>query len=190
MRNHLHFNYICPMSSTAKIIWLTGLSGSGKSTLADALKKALEKKGETVIQLDGDLLREGLNSDLGFSPEDRRENIRRTREVAKLMHRAGLTVVAAMISPYRADRDKLRAELPKHAFIEVFVDCPLDVCEQRDVKGLYKQARRGEINNFTGIDAPYEAPLNPEVHIQTHRMTIEEAVNVLLQTIENTNNVH
>ena len=164
------------------IIWLTGLSGSGKSTIARAVERELFNQSMHPYVLDGDNIRHGLNSNLGFSPEDRFENIRRVAEVAKLMADAGLVVITAFISPYRDDRNRAR-EIANEAsleFVEIFVDTPLAVCEQRDPKRLYAKARAGEIANFTGIDAPYEAPENPELTIHTHHQTLNEAVTHIL----------
>jgi adenylylsulfate kinase len=146
-------------------LWFTGLSGSGKSTLAVEVEHRLHDKGMHTYLLDGDNVRHGLNRDLGFSPEDREENIRRIGEVVHLFVDAGLIVLASFISPYRRDRDRIRNLLPKGRFIEIFVDCDLETCEARDPKGLYKKARQGEIKNFTGISAPYEKPENPELII-------------------------
>ncbi|KAK9053279.1 hypothetical protein SSX86_029912 [Deinandra increscens subsp. villosa] len=148
------------------VIWITGLSGSGKSTLACALTRALHSRGKLTYILDGDNVRHGLNSDLTFKPEDRAENIRRIREVAKLFSDAGVICIASVISPYRKDRDACRSILPDGDFIEVFMDMPLHVCEARDPKGLYKLARAGKIEGFTGVDDPYEPPLNAEITIQ------------------------
>ncbi|XXG46135.1 hypothetical protein AAC387_Pa02g1053 [Persea americana] len=148
------------------VVWITGLSGSGKSTLACALSRQLHKKGKLSYILDGDNVRHGLNKDLGFKAEDRTENIRRIGEVAKLFADAGLICIASLISPYRRDRDACRALLPEANFIEVFMNMPLEVCEARDAKGLYKLARAGKIKGFTGIDDPYEPPLNCEIEIQ------------------------
>jgi len=164
-------------------VWFTGLSGSGKSTIAVALEKTLWDRGIRSYILDGDNIRHGLNSDLGFSPEDRTENIRRIGEVAKLFTDAGLVAITAFISPYRADRDQVRALMPAD-FIEVFVDCPVDVCEQRDVKGLYKKARAGEIKEFTGVSAPYEAPAAPELVIRSNALSVAESVRAILAQIE------
>lgn len=144
-------------------VWFTGLSGSGKSTVAVAVEKALWDRGVRTYILDGDNVRHGLNSNLGFSPEDRTENIRRIGEVAKLFNDAGLVALTAFISPYRADRDKVRALMGAGDFLEVLVDCPVEECEKRDVKGLYAKARAGELKGFTGIDDPYEPPLAPEL---------------------------
>lgn len=150
-----------------RLIWFTGLSGAGKSTLANALEQQLNQRGYHTYLLDGDNIRHGLNRDLGFSPQDRTENIRRVAEVAKLFLDAGLLVITAFISPYRADRAAIRALVETEEFIEVFVDTPLEICEQRDPKGLYKKARAGEIRDFTGLDAPYEAPIAPEFILTT-----------------------
>ena len=164
----------------AAVIWFTGLSGSGKSTLALAAEQALHQRGCRTIVLDGDNIRHGLNKNLGFSPEDREENIRRIGEVANLFVQAGVIAMTAFISPYRADRDKARAVAPEGRFIEVYVDCPLEVCEQRDPKGLYKKARAGQIKEFTGIDAPYEAPVNPEIDVNTGELGVQACVEKLL----------
>ncbi|MEW5838758.1 MAG: adenylyl-sulfate kinase [Pseudomonadota bacterium] len=158
------------------VIWFTGLSGSGKSTLAGALEEALFAAGVRCYLLDGDNVRHGLNKDLGFNDADRVENIRRIGEVAKLMLDAGLIVLTAFISPFRADRDMVRAMLEPGEFIELHLDVPLEVCEQRDPKGLYKKARAGEIPHFTGIDSPYESPLSPEIRINTAAQPIEASV--------------
>jgi len=147
------------------VLWFTGLSGSGKSTVAGALEQALHPLGVSTYLLDGDNVRHGLCRDLGFSDADRKENIRRVGEVAKLMVDAGLVVLTAFISPHRAERQMVRDMLPEGRFIEIFVDTPLAVCEARDPKGLYKKARAGELRNFTGIDSVYEAPEQPEIHL-------------------------
>ena len=151
----------------SRTVWFTGLSGSGKSTLAFAVEKALVARGVAAYVLDGDNVRFGLNRDLGFAPEDRTENIRRIGEVCRLFQDAGMIVLTAFVSPYTADRDSVRALHPEGAFVEVFVDTPLEVCEARDVKGLYAKARAGEIPEFTGISAPYEAPTDPEIRVDT-----------------------
>ena len=158
------------------IVWLTGLSGSGKSTIAVELEKRLWDHGVRAFILDGDNIRHGLNKNLGFSPADRTENIRRIGEVAKLFTEAGMVAITAFISPYRADRGQVRALVPQGDFIEVLVDCPLDVCEQRDVKGLYEKARAGKIPEFTGISAPYEPPLEPELTLRTHELSVADSV--------------
>lgn len=165
-------------------IWMTGLPASGKSTLAVALEKALWERGVHAFVLDGDNVRHGLNKDLGFSPEDRNENIRRIGEVAKLFTTAGVVNVTAFISPYRADRDQARALVKPGEFIEVFVDCTLDECERRDPKGHYKKARAGEMREFTGVSAPYEAPTNPEIVVQTHKHSEAECVGTILEYLE------
>jgi adenylylsulfate kinase len=166
-------------------LWFTGLSGSGKSTVAVALEHALAAQGKLTYRLDGDNVRLGINKNLGFSAEDRTENIRRVGEVSKLFVEAGVITLSSFISPYREDRDIVR-QLHKDGdmdFIEVFVDCSLDEAEKRDPKGLYKKARAGEIKNFTGIDDPYEAPLNPEVHLHSDQQTIEEEIEVLINVL-------
>ena len=160
----------------AAVIWFTGLSGSGKSTLANELEYRLNKLGIHTFLLDGDNVRHGLNSDLGFSPEDRAENIRRVGEVARLFWEAGIVVLVSFISPYRKDRRRARSLIDDGKFIEVYVKCPLEVAEQRDPKGLYKKARAGIIQDFTGISAPYEEPENPEIVVETDRLSIEESV--------------
>lgn len=158
------------------ILWFTGLSGSGKSTLANEVEQRLFAEGCFTYLLDGDNVRHGLNGDLGFSPEDRTENIRRIGEVAKLFVDAGALVLTAFISPYREDRDRVRGIVEDPSdFIEVFVDCPLEICERRDPKGLYVKARSGEIPEFTGISAPYEAPESPEICLDTSELTVVEA---------------
>ncbi len=166
------------------VIWFTGLSGSGKSTLALEVESALHQHGHLTYVLDGDNIRHGLNKNLGFSPADREENIRRIGEVAKLFADAGVITMTAFISPYRGDRDKARDLLGEGRFIEVFVDCALDVCEERDPKGLYKLARAGEIKEFTGISAPYEAPANPEVVVNTGEQTLEESTQEVIAFLE------
>ena len=166
-------------------LWFTGLSGSGKSTVAVALEGALYEAGRLSYRLDGDNVRLGINKNLGFSAEDRTENIRRIGEIAKLFVDTGVIVLSSFVSPYREDRDTVR-QLHEEAgmdFIEVFVDVPLDVAESRDPKGLYKKARAGEIKNFTGIDDPYEAPLNAEVILNSHEMSLQEEVDTLLNVL-------
>ncbi|MBW6475082.1 MAG: adenylyl-sulfate kinase [Anaerolineaceae bacterium] len=166
------------------LIWLTGLSGSGKSTIASALELRLNKEfGVHTYLLDGDNIRTGLNADLGFSDSDREENIRRIGEVTKLMVDAGLIVITAFISPFQCDRDRVRALLPTGQFWEVYVDCPLEICEQRDPKRLYAKARLGQIPEFTGISSPYEAPLSPEMVLTTHTETLESCVNQIIQKL-------
>jgi len=167
-------------------IWFTGLSGSGKSTIAVALENALFKHGKLSYRLDGDNVRLGINKNLGFSEEDRKENIRRIGEISKLFGDAGTIALSSFISPYRADRREVRTlhEAANLKFVEVFVDCSLEVAEDRDPKGLYKKARAGEIKNFTGIDDPYEAPEDPEIHLNTDRMTVEEEVAAIIDYLK------
>ena len=165
------------------VIWFTGLSGSGKSTLANAVGQVLHQQQHHTYVLDGDNVRHGLNKNLGFSPADREENIRRIGEVAKLFADAGTIVLTAFISPYRTDRDQARGLIADGRFVEVFVDCPLEVCEERDTKGLYKKARAGEIKEFTGISAPYEPPLNPEVTVDTAALSIEECARAVVTVL-------
>ncbi len=172
------------LNNKSFVIWFTGLSGSGKSTLAGNLEKKLFENGILTYLLDGDNIRTGLNKDLGFDEAGRNENIRRIGEVAKLIVDAGVIVLTAFISPFRNDRDTVRNLLGENEFIEVYVRCPLDVCEQRDVKGLYSKARAGEIKNFTGINSPYEEPDNPEIIIDTSELTMENSVNKLYTFIE------
>ncbi|TDJ82106.1 adenylyl-sulfate kinase [Campylobacter volucris] len=160
------------------VVWFTGLSGSGKSTLANALEEKLFNLGYHTYILDGDNVRHGLNKDLGFDEASRIENIRRIGELCKLFVDSGLIVICAFVSPFEKDRTFVRSLLKKDEFIEVFVDTPLEICEKRDPKGLYKKARNGEIQNFTGINSPYEKPLNPEIHIQ--KEDIKENVDMIL----------
>ena len=166
------------------IIWYTGLSASGKSTIAHEVEVTLFKRRHLCYVLDGDNIRHGLNKNLGFSPEDREENIRRIGEVAKLFSEAGIIAMTAFISPYRADRNKVRDLVGAGEFIEVFVDCPLEVLEERDPKGLYKKARAGEIAEFTGISAPYEAPENPELTIDTSTLSLKESAEMVIAYLE------
>jgi len=166
------------------ILWFTGLSGSGKTTLSIALERALYERKALVTILDGDVVRGGLNKDLGFSSEDRKENIRRIGEVARLLSETGFLVIVAFISPFRNDRDRIRASIDAGRFIEIFVDCPLEVCEQRDAKGLYRKARKGQIPDFTGISSPYEPPLNPEVHLRTDRQSLDQCVDTILHHLD------
>lgn len=167
-------------------LWFTGLSGSGKSTVTVAVEKALHKLGKMSYRLDGDNIRLGINKNLGFSHEDRTENIRRIGEISKLYCDTGIIALSSFISPYRADRDQVRAlhEDSGYSFIEVHVDCALAEAEKRDPKGLYKKARSGEIKNFTGIDDPYEAPLNAEITICTDKMTLEQEVDIILNYLQ------
>jgi adenylylsulfate kinase len=166
------------------VIWFTGLSGSGKSTLANAVESMLYDRGCHTYILDGDNIRHGLNKNLGFSPEDRHENIRRIGEVARLFSDAGVIALTAFISPYAADRQMAREMNPPGSFIEVYCECSLDVCEQRDTKGLYKKARAGQIKEFTGISAPYEPPPQPEVTVRTDQAGIEECARQVVAHLE------
>jgi len=166
------------------VVWLTGLSASGKSTIATELERELFRRGCQPFILDGDSVRQGLCRDLGFSERDRRENIRRVGEVSRLFADAGFICISAFISPHRADRDLVRDLMPRGMFIEVFVNAPLSVCEQRDPKGLYAKARKNKIRNFTGISSPYEPPLNPEIELCTDRLTVGQAVEKILRRLE------
>ena len=170
-------------SQQPKVLWFTGLSGSGKSTIANLVEKKLHALGKHSFLLDGDNIRHGLNKDLGFTDTDRIENIRRVGEVAKLMADAGLIVLTAFISPFRAERDMVRAMLPEGEFVEIFIDTPIEVAEARDVKGLYKKARAGQLKNFTGIDSPYEPPERPSIRIDTQSMTSDEAAELIVDHI-------
>ena len=174
------------MKQKGVTIWLTGLSGSGKSTIAVELEHALLENGHQAYILDGDNIRHGLNKNLGFSPEDRSENIRRIGEVAKLFTDANIITITAFISPYRQDRENARKLQKDGEFIEVYVKCPLEVCEQRDTKGLYKKARAGEVKEFTGISAPYEEPVNHEITIDTSKMPVEESTRAIIKYLEET----
>jgi adenylylsulfate kinase len=171
------------MNQHATLIWFTGLSGSGKSTLAVQLEAELHERGYKTYLLDGDNIRAGLNKDLSFTDEGRVENIRRIGEVSKLLLDTGIIVLSAFISPFQADREQVKNIVGAENYVEVFVDAPLEVCEQRDVKGLYKKARAGEVRNFTGIDSPYEAPENADIHIPTHQLPIEQSIEKLLNTL-------
>ena len=166
------------------VLWFTGLSGSGKSTLAHALEEKLFNMGCRTFVLDGDNVRHGLNSNLGFSETDRSENIRRISEVSKLMLEAGLIVMTAFISPFKEDRNEARALIAKDNFIEIYCKASMETCEKRDVKGLYKKARAGEIKNYTGIDSPYEAPVNPELIIDTDQETLDYSVSKIMNYLE------
>jgi bifunctional enzyme CysN/CysC len=174
-------------NQTPRILWFTGLSGSGKSTIANEVEKRLYQDGRHSFLLDGDNVRHGLNKDLGFTDAARVENIRRVGEVAKLMTDAGLIVLTAFISPFQAERDLVRAMVPDDGFVEVFVDTPLEVAEQRDVKGLYAKARSGDLKNFTGIDSPYEAPQNPEIHIDTTKLSASQAADEIIAWLARNN---
>ncbi len=171
------------MGQRGQVFWFTGLSGSGKSTLANDLESQLHSQGRHTFLLDGDNLRHGLNGDLGFSESDRTENIRRVAEVARLMADAGLIVLTAFVSPFAADRAKARHIVGSERFVEIFVDCPLEVCESRDVKGLYAKARQGLIPDFTGISSPFEAPRHPDLHVRTDLSSLAECRQTLLAFI-------
>ena len=169
------------------VLWFTGLSGSGKSTLANAVEKKLFDTNHNVVVLDGDNIRHGLCSDLGFSENDRHENIRRIGEVSKLFVETGTIVLAAFVSPYEEDRKQIRNLLADDEFFEVFCDCDLSTCEERDPKGIYKRARKGEIKNFTGISAPYESPVSPDVRINSAKQTIDEEVGMVIDLLTTKN---
>jgi adenylyl-sulfate kinase len=171
------------LGQRGRMVWFTGLSGSGKSTISVRVEARLNELGRAVYLLDGDNIRHGLCSDLGFSEPDRRENMRRIGEVGRLFVEAGVIVLAAFISPYRADRLAIRNRVPPGDFVEVFVNTPLAVCEQRDPKGLYQLARAGEIPNFTGISAPYEAPIDPEIDLDTGSLSPDDAAEVVVQSL-------
>lgn len=165
------------------VIWFTGFSGSGKSTIASGLETRLFDSGIATYILDGDNIRKGLNKDLDFSDAGRVENIRRIGEVSKLFVDAGIVVLTAFVSPFASDREAVRTAVGAEKFIEIFVDCPLEVCEQRDTKGLYKKARKGEILNFTGISSPFEAPINADVHLHTDQLSIEESIDIVFKNV-------
>lgn len=171
------------LNQKGKTIWLTGLSGSGKSTIANELSHRLHNEGKLVYVLDGDNIRMGLNKDLGFSVNDRKENIRRISEVANLMTDLGVIVITAFISPFENERQMAKDIVGKDNFIEVYIKTPLEVCEERDPKGLYKKARTGEIPMFTGIDSPYEEPTNPDMFIKTDKMSIEDSVEFIYKNL-------
>ena len=171
------------MEQNSVLLWFTGLSGSGKSTIANALELKLHKDGYKTYTLDGDNIRKGINSDLNFSPEGRKENIRRIAEIAHLMIDAGVIVLAAFVSPYKKDRENIARIVGNDNFVEIFVNTSLEECEKRDVKGLYKKARAGEILDFTGVNAPYEAPENPDVEVVTDNLSIEESVSKIIASI-------
>ncbi len=166
------------------VLWFTGLSGSGKSTIAIEVERILNSKGYATYLLDGDNIRHRLNKDLGFSPEDRKENIRRVGEVAYLFQDAGIITLAAFISPFKEDRERIRNLIPNGRFIEIYVKCSLKTCEKRDVKGLYKKARAGLIKDFTGISSPYEEPTNPEIILNTEEETVEECVTKVINYLK------
>ena len=169
------------------VLWFTGLSGSGKSTLANALNETLHLRGISTYVLDGDNIRHGLCRDLDFSNKDREENIRRIGEVANLFLDAGIVTLTAFVSPFRADREKVRAIIGDRDFIEVYCSASLDICEKRDTKGLYKKARNGEINEFTGISSPYEEPTNPEILVNTGDLGLEESINLIINYLQGKN---
>lgn len=168
------------LNQRSVVIWFTGLSGSGKSTIAKGLESVLHEKGYFTQVLDGDNVRTGINNNLGFSEEDRTENIRRIAEVSKLFLNCGVITIDCFVSPSIAMREMAKNIIGEDDFIEIFVDCPIEVCEKRDVKGLYKKARKGEIKNFTGIDAPFEAPISPQLRIETQKQDVEESVKTVL----------
>jgi len=192
-KNHIHpvFDKILTredrerlLNQRAKVIWFTGLSGAGKSTLAAALEKELYSRGFLCKLLDGDNIRTGINNNLGFTDEDRKENIRRIAEVCKLFLNCGVITIAAFISPTNEIRKLAKSIIGEEDFIEIFVNPPLQVCEQRDTKGLYKKAREGEIQNFTGISAPFEAPENPDLVIDTSMVSVEESLGMVMEVLE------
>lgn len=172
------------LNQKGKVLWFTGLSGSGKSTVADALNSKLFSEGRLSYILDGDNVRQGLNKDLSFSSEDRTENIRRISEVAKLISETGTIVLTAFISPFRLDRAAAREIIGTDNFIEVYIDTPIEICEARDVKGLYKKARAGQIPSFTGISSPYEAPEKPEIIVKTENQSVEQSVDVIFALLK------
>jgi adenylyl-sulfate kinase len=189
MDKHIQFQHFA-LTQTERVqikhqtpicLWMTGLSGAGKSTLANALEQELNKKGKHTYILDGDNLRHGLNSDLGFSEADRNENVRRAAEAAKLMVDAGLIVIVGLISPFKKERDWARSLFKDNQFKEIFISTSLQECEERDVKGLYKKARQGKVKDFTGIDSPYEPPENPNVIIDTQYKSVSECVKLILE---------
>lgn len=189
-KNIVKHDYAVDQNSRSKLkkhksllLWFTGLSGSGKSTIANCVEQALHEKGIHTYTLDGDNVRKGLNSNLSFSPEDRTENIRRIAETAKLMMDAGLVVLAAFVSPYKKDRDNIRTIVGSENMVEIYINTSVEECERRDVKGLYKKARAGEIKNMTGISSPYEAPENPEIEIHTEKVNVEKATEHIINNI-------
>ena len=189
-KNIVKHSYLVNLDSRKKLkqhqpllVWFTGLSGSGKSTIANCVEQELHKNNIHTYTLDGDNIRKGLNSDLSFSPEDRTENIRRIAETSHLMMDAGLVVLAAFVSPYRIDREHIRNIVGDNNMIEVYINTSVEECERRDVKGLYKKARKGEIKNMTGISAPYESPLHPDIQINTEEVTVEDAAKQIINLI-------
>jgi len=189
-KNIVKHDYAVDQNSRSKLkkhksllLWFTGLSGSGKSTIANCVEQALHEKGVHTYTLDGDNVRKGLNNNLSFSPEDRTENIRRIAETAKLMMDAGLVVLAAFVSPYKKDRDNIRTIVGSENMVEIYINTSVEECERRDVKGLYKKARAGEIKNMTGISSPYEAPENPEIEIHTEKVNVEKATEHIINNI-------
>lgn len=189
-KNIVKHDYAVDQNSRSKLkkhksllLWFTGLSGSGKSTIANCVEQALHEKGIHTYTLDGDNVRKGLNNNLSFSPEDRTENIRRIAETAKLMMDAGLVVLAAFVSPYKKDRDNIRAIVGSENMVEIYINTSVEECERRDVKGLYKKARAGEIKNMTGISSPYEAPESPEIEIHTEKVNVEKATEHIINNI-------
>ncbi|WP_082235177.1 adenylyl-sulfate kinase [Halobacillus massiliensis] len=177
-------DYRSKNNHSSGVIWLTGLSGSGKSTIANIINQKLYQKGLQTYVLDGDNVRHGLNKDLGFGDKDRQENIRRIGEVAKLFADSGTIVLASFISPFRSDREQIRSNLEENDFIEVFVSCPLEECEKRDPKGIYKKVRKGEIPSFTGIDSPYEEPLNSEIVVHTDQESEEASADRIIELLQ------
>ncbi len=171
------------LGQKAKVLWLTGLSGSGKSTIAQALERKFYNEGFFAQVLDGDNIRSGINNNLGFTIEDRKENIRRIAEIAKLYLESGIITINSFISPTIEIRDYAKSIIGEEDFIEIYINAPLEICEKRDVKGLYKKARAGEIKNFTGIDSPYEAPVNPTIEIRTDQVDITEAVDLIYESV-------
>ena len=163
------------------VLWITGLPCSGKISIAEALHSRLKKENLHSHVLDGDVIRRGLSADLGFTEKDRRENIRRVGEVSKLFAEAGLIVLVAFISPFRTDRDQVRNILKPDQFVEMYLECPIEICEERDVKGMYEKARAGEIKHFTGVSSPYEPPINPEIRLQTHKLSIKECIDFICE---------
>ena len=176
-------NEIGTHKQSGSIVWLTGLSGSGKTTIAFKLHECLKSKGYVSVYLDGDLVRQNISKDLGFSEVDRKENIRRVGEISKYLSNEDVIVICAFISPYRADRDSLRASLPSEKFIEIYLSSPVEDCAQRDVKGLYLKAHSGQLNNFTGVSAPYEPPLNPELILDIGHVNLDSCIQQILNLI-------